>query len=315
MQFSVTLRNALERATGPDDMSVISSAHGSKNRFLRETLDFLPNATRSSHALFPNYFLPPTAAFHTSVASTVVVHDLQYLRYPQYFSPAKRLWLDATLRFAKQFAALVIFISNATERDFLERFGEPRLRRVIYNPVDVHSLPARNASFLEPFILCSYHHYPHKRFDRILELFDELASSLPSHRLVITGHGREDVLAAATTLRKTTFDRVTHLGYVSRQELAALMSESSAFVSMSEFEGFNLSAAEAATIGTPLILSDIPVHRELFAGVALFADADIDTKKIAKFITNRARTQWPLSDACRPDRVAKEYISALVAIP
>ncbi|HKQ52025.1 MAG TPA: glycosyltransferase, partial [Pyrinomonadaceae bacterium] len=67
--------------------------------------------------------------------------------------------------------------------------------------------------------------------------------------------------------------RLLFPGYVSN--LWHLMKRADAFVSLSRFEGCPNVVLEAAACGSPLIVSDIPAHRELFDGRgALFVDPD-----------------------------------------
>lgn len=56
---------------------------------------------------------------------------------------------------------------------------------------------------------------------------------------------------------------IWHEGYVSDKDLAAMYAESDAYISASYAEGFGLPVTEAAAFGSPLILRDIPVYREL----------------------------------------------------
>jgi glycosyltransferase involved in cell wall biosynthesis len=96
------------------------------------------------------------------------------------------------------------------------------------------------------------------------------------------------MLAAETPALRAS---VRHRGLVSRDELFRLYRGATAFISLSTSEGFNLSAAEAATLGVALLLSDIPVHRELFAGYALFVGSEAcDLGEIARYLaTTSAR--------------------------
>lgn len=67
--------------------------------------------------------------------------------------------------------------------------------------------------------------------------------------------------------------RLVFPGYVSN--LWRLMKRADAFVSLSRFEGCPNVVLEAAACGSPLIVSDIPAHRELLDGHgALFVDPD-----------------------------------------
>jgi glycosyltransferase involved in cell wall biosynthesis len=66
-------------------------------------------------------------------------------------------------------------------------------------------------------------------------------------------------------------------GYVPDGPLACLCSAATAVVIPSLAEGFGLPAVEAAACGAPLLLSDLPAHRETLDGAALFfppKDAD-----------------------------------------
>jgi len=60
------------------------------------------------------------------------------------------------------------------------------------------------------------------------------------------------------------------LGVLTRQALAAELARRPVFVSASRVEPFGPAVLEAAQAGCPLVLSDIPVFRELWTGAAAF---------------------------------------------
>jgi glycosyltransferase involved in cell wall biosynthesis len=59
-------------------------------------------------------------------------------------------------------------------------------------------------------------------------------------------------------------------GYVDETELGELYSGALAAVFPSLYEGFHLPALDAASLGCPVIASDIPVHREVLGDAALY---------------------------------------------
>jgi glycosyltransferase involved in cell wall biosynthesis len=69
-----------------------------------------------------------------------------------------------------------------------------------------------------------------------------------------------------------TLNHADHRGSLSHADTMALMAEAAIVVSPSLYEPFGLAALEAALSGAALVLSDIPTYRELWDGVALFAD-------------------------------------------
>lgn len=62
------------------------------------------------------------------------------------------------------------------------------------------------------------------------------------------------------------------VGQLSETRLNGLLAARPVFASAALYEPFGLSALEAAQAGCALVLSDIPTHRELWDGVALFVD-------------------------------------------
>ncbi|HET9254108.1 MAG TPA: glycosyltransferase, partial [Pseudonocardiaceae bacterium] len=66
------------------------------------------------------------------------------------------------------------------------------------------------------------------------------------------------------------------LELVYHDSLPALVAAADAFAFPSAKEGFGLAAMEALAAGVPLVVSDLPVFRELFSGAARFASGPAD---------------------------------------
>jgi len=289
------------------------------SRFLLDTLLYNFYRIRSVvsgervFSLFPNYFLPFTL-FGRHRDSIVVIHDLQYKAYPQYFSRTKRLWLDWNLRRAARSAADVVFISKSSQQDFEKHFMRCERATVIFNPVDAARSAARAGTAEDGtrYLIAAYHYYPHKNFGGILALFERMKREDLVDRLYITGNGAADVQRMIAAMAPELRGAIRHRGLVSHEELIRLYIGATAFISLSTFEGFNLSAAEAATLGVPLLLSDIPVHRELFAGYGFFiGSAPCDLGALSQYLAahRRAPPVWPYADTCTPGAVAASYLT------
>lgn len=85
--------------------------------------------------------------------------------------------------------------------------------------------------------------------------------------------------------------RVKLLGHVDEVDLAALYAGASAFAFPSLMEGFGLPPLEAMHAGTPVLASDIPVHREVLRdGVHFVAPRDIDAlaRALRRICTDQA---------------------------
>jgi glycosyltransferase involved in cell wall biosynthesis len=266
-------------------------------------------------SVFPNYFLPFTLLGRHRDA-IVVVHDLQYKTFPQYFKRSKRLFLSWNLWRAARSEADVVFISRSSQQDFERHFGRCEHSAVIFNPVDAPR-PAATAQATpgaaprERYLIAAYHYYPHKNFGGILALFERMRRAGLVDFLDITGNGAAEVERMVSALAPEVRGFVRHRGLVPRAELLRLYVGATAFISLSTSEGFNLSAAEAATLGVPLLLSDIPVHRELFAGYGFFVgSAGSDPYRLARYLARHERTPpvWVHAAACTPAAIAGRYL-------
>ncbi|MBS9475536.1 autotransporter domain-containing protein, partial [Ancylobacter radicis] len=277
--------------------------------------EYAPHAT----FFFPNFQSPvPGRARAGGPRIVNVIHDVQFAYLPHLFSAERREALYATFAETRDNADEIVFISEAARDQFLATIGAPRQHRVIYNPIDaaVHAA-ARAVPPCRPYLLASLHHHPHKNFDGLLRFFARLSEEDADLELLLTGHGGEKLARLIDALPAATRTRVRHLGYVSRHRLDGLYRQARAFVSLSRFEGFNMSAAEAARHGTPLLLSDLPVHRELYEGLACFLDPDAPSVAGAQaYLAARALAPaplWRFEALCRPEQAAAAYALVLDA--
>ena len=126
---------------------------------------------------------------------------------------------------------------------------------------------------------------PHKDVETLVRAFANVRDA----RLVLVGDlESETYLSAAASVRKAISelhleDDVVLPGYVDDATLAALYSGAAVVVIPSLGEGFGLPAVEAAACGAPLVLSDLPAHRETMDGAALYfppGDAEALTARL-----------------------------------
>jgi glycosyltransferase involved in cell wall biosynthesis len=111
---------------------------------------------------------------------------------------------------------------------------------------------------------------PRKRVDVLLETFAGVRRQIPGARLVKVGGALDGQLAdQARTLGIT--DAIATLPFLSPAALAALYRRASLVLQPSDAEGFGLPLAEAMACGAPLLVSGIPVLREIAGDAAAYA--------------------------------------------
>lgn len=120
--------------------------------------------------------------------------------------------------------------------------------------------------------------YPHKRLDLLVDAWASISKKHPTLSLVITGKDDVFLLRIKSQVQNNGIGNVLFVGSPSDQELSTLYSHASAFVFPTSFEGFGLPPIEALSAGTPVVVSDIPVLKEVLPaeGVFFFKSGDKD---------------------------------------
>lgn len=182
-----------------------------------------------------------------------------------WMSRYERRCLERALRTA----TLLVVPSDSTRRRLLRELRLPAERVVrVYPPLpDLVPSPGPLLETVEePFLLSVGTLEPRKN----------LVTLLAAHRLMwrrrrvplvlvgAYGWGSREVVRAAAR----SGGAVRWLGWVGDSELALLYRRAAAVVQVSRDEGFSYPVAEALQAGAPLVVSDIPVHAELAAGLA-----------------------------------------------
>jgi glycosyltransferase involved in cell wall biosynthesis len=218
-------------------------------------------------------------------ASVVTVHDLAYLRYPQYFRPSRRIYQRVFTAGSVKRATRVVAVSEATKRDLVERFQLPPDHvDVVYPVVDDDFRPCLDQAILgefrarrrlpERYILFLGTLEPRKNVTLLLEAYARLRRlDAQAPQLVIAGAQGwyyQTIFERVRTLGLQSY--VTFAGYVSRQEQPLWYAAAELFVYPSVYEGFGMPVAEALACGTPTITSTVSSLPEAGGTVALQVD-------------------------------------------
>jgi glycosyltransferase involved in cell wall biosynthesis len=225
-----------------------------------------------------------------SARSVVTICDLFFLDHRDATRAEIRRDYAALVRSHVQKADAIVAISDTTARDVIDRLGvsEERLC-IIPAGADARFLhPLGDSEEKEspepPFVLAVATEEPRKNLPRLIEAMAVLESKRWDGRLVIAGgRGLDSPGIDEAVSRLGLAHRVTRLGYVRSDELPALYRRARAVVLPSVWEGFGLPLLEAMASGTPVVASDIPVHREVAGEAAIFVAGE-DASSIAEGI-------------------------------
>ena len=99
-------------------------------------------------------------------------------------------------------------------------------------------------------------------FQKNYPVLIKAARYLNDAEIVIVGGGPDETELKQLASDFRVSDRVRFMGHMPREEALAVLASCDVFVQPSRFEGHSLALIEAAKVGLPLVVSDIPVQVE-----------------------------------------------------
>ena len=262
-------------------------------------------------------------------------HDLIPLRRPGATTPLTAALFTQWMFEAVAFADAFVSVSGATRDAAAESlealapwrtFSEPELPVVHLASTWRPDRPARAAETGRPWrFLAVGTVEPRKRYDLLLDAFEEHWRQGGRTELRIVG--RKGWSSATLQKRLAALDeredRFEWLRDADDERLRAEYAEANALVSLSVEEGFGLPVIEAAAARLPLVLSDIPVFREIAGPDAEFVPSSGEAARsrllelLGSLDAGAARLPAPpegLASRTWED-AGRDLLSALVALP
>lgn len=211
---------------------------------------------------FPNFILPPLK----KGISIVTIHDLSFLRYPQFTENKNLRYLTSKIHDTVARADLIITDSHYIAEEIQEylRVSQEKLA-VVYPGIgtefrhlsydEISAVKAMKAVKIEcPYLLTVGTIEPRKNLEFMIELFENMPEF--NGKLVIAGMVGWKYKPILKRIEcSTRSENIVLLGYVDDMLLPALYSGAEAFMCCSFYEGFGFPPLEAMACGTPVISS------------------------------------------------------------
>lgn len=212
----------------------------------------------------------------------ITIHDLGFMHYPEWFSfKFRKVYNFLIPRLAKK-AIHIFTVSETSKKDIATTLQiDTNKVSVIYNGIPSVFKKSFDNSKLEhhhqKFILTVSSHVPRKNYKRLINAFLRIEDK--NVKLIIVGNF--STIYKSEELSKSS--KVIFKENVKDEELIKLYNAASLFIYPSLYEGFGIPIIEAASCGTNICVSDIPVFKEICENEAIYFnpldEADI-TKKI-----------------------------------
>jgi glycosyltransferase involved in cell wall biosynthesis len=206
---------------------------------------------------FPSFAVPLKLPPRT----VITIHDLIHLRPPAHL--LHQIYYKTVVRRALRKCEGVITVSQWSKKDLLQLTGlKSEKIHVVRNGLEdlwFHPEDIGESGEKSPYIICASNPKPHKNVRTLLRACEILWDQDKDFKLILSLGGAE---LPAGWLTNRFHNRVRVIRDLGESEFMALIKGAAALVSPSLFEGFDLPAAEALALGTPIVISTGSAHAE-----------------------------------------------------
>lgn len=222
----------------------------------------------------------PSGIHKTGIKTVVTIHDLIFLRYPQYYKPVDRKIYFQKVHYACKVADRIIAVSTQTRKDIIRFMNiDPAKISVVYQGISPLFFEDPKTS---PEELRTKYHLPEhyilsvgtleQRKNQVSLLKAVHAGNLDLSIVLVGKQTRYAAELNAFALRHGMKEKVIMTGQVPDEDLPGLYKNAGVMVYISEFEGFGLPVVEAMASGCPVVASNTSCMPETTAGAALLCD-------------------------------------------
>ncbi len=205
----------------------------------------------------------PFGIHKKKIKTVVTIHDLIFLRYPQWYPPIDRRIYLRKSKYSCQAAGRIIAISEQTKQDIIDFYGTGADKiDVVYQGCDpiyyeeVSEAKRREIQIkydLPGEYLLNVGTIEKRK--NLLVLVQALHSRNIDKPLVVVGRPTPYADEVKSYIRQHRMEHIYFLENVPNEELPALYQMSILFIYPSQFEGFGIPILEALNSGVPVITS------------------------------------------------------------
>jgi len=229
----------------------------------------------------------------SSAKLVLTVHDFAFKRFPDFFSAREKIIFNFLLPISMSRAAAIIVPSNFVKKELAHYYPQHAKKTFVTHEAATKNIRViskktaqkrvmKKFGIESPYLLTLNSRYDKRNINRVIDAYAQIKPNFPDLQLVILG-GNHNIRT------KTKRTKIKIVSDVSDEDLSHLYSAAEVLIYYSLYEGFGLPILEAFKCKTPVIVSDISVHREVAGSAAIFADpynSDNLAKEIGALVKN-----------------------------
>lgn len=234
------------------------------------------------------------------------IHDLSPMHFPELYKLNARLLYTATSKLALTQAKHIVTISESVRKELVNLNPKAKDKISVINAFINENILVESQKYtgITPdtnYILTISGFDPKKNLELSLRVFARLIRGLEfrDYKYYVIGKKAWHYEKILETIKELGIEEnVVLMGYVDDCYIADIVSKSKCMLLLSKYEGFGMTPLESLYFNVPVVVSDIPVFREILSDMSemvTFVDCnDEETLEIAS---------QALSDAIRSKRI------------
>ena len=250
-----------------------------------------------------------------------VLHDLNALHFPEYFSKGKYLWLKYYWKYSLRNAYKTVAISNFVKDDIIDKYGIASEKlEVIHNPIsrdltvaDFEPIAKEYGIEKNNYLYAVSSLHRHKNLITLLKMMVVLKNNMNNPpKLVISG------ISAGGTGELDEFIKNNNISdlclftkFIPTEKLNSLMKYCKVFLFPSVFEGFGMPPIEAKRLGAKVITTSCASIPEVTMDKLTYVEDPFDAEEWAQTVMNIDNIEQTSDNYERydPPIIASQYFS------
>jgi len=278
--------------------------HPSYNVFFHILLPLACLRDKINATFFPGFMLP---AFFLGKSLVVLANDIYY-EYKTGNLPLRyRLGYMLFSNWAAKRATKITTFTESAKKEVSQIF-KIKPERIIVNYLGIDNPknfliqnPIRQLmDTIQNYLLYTGQAFPRRRAKETIQAFEIIAPKFPDLKLVLVGQDKYNPPILNSLVRETNQrlggERVMHYDYIEKDEdLRSLVAGAKLFIYISTSEAMGLPPLEALALGTPPLVKDNELNKEIYEGNAFYVQDEIDPQQIAlaieQALSNREKAE------------------------